>query len=556
MPKIKTLPAAVVEKIAAGEVVERPASIVKELIENSLDAKATKIKIELKKSGKQKITITDDGHGMDQVDLQLSLDAHATSKITQIDDLMSVLSFGFRGEALASMDQVSVLTIASKPKKKTIGFIFKKKNQKMTPQGMPTGTQVMIENLFTLIPARKKFLKSNTIELNKIIDVVTRLALSHHQVGFQLFNDEKMLLDVPPKQKLSNRIKELLGLSSEELLPVNFSQPHLKITGVVGKPPLSRSTNNRQYLFINNRGVQHTGIENTIRHTYGNLIEKNKQPIFVLFFNLPPQTIDINVHPRKETISFMDEDLIKEMTVQGIKKTLFSNTEYENSDASLLTLKDNEFRLSHLSQELKQVVTPWSVKDLSKVEQILQIHDLYLIVETKKGVILIDQHAAHERILYEQFKTSFRKKNKQSYKLKKPVVLKLSPTDAQLMESQLETLRVLGFDLTAFGQKSFKINAVPKLLKDHKIKELLLNILDELQENYQSYSTNTLIERTLSSLACRAAIKSGDSLTDNERKKLLKKLSQTKTQYTCPHGRPVSIELSLNDLAKMFKRIK
>ena len=553
MPKIKTLPAAVVEKIAAGEVVERPASIVKELVENSLDAGATKIKIELEKAGKQKIVVTDDGHGMDEEDLQLSLESHATSKISELDDLLSILSFGFRGEALASMDQVSSLTIASRPKQKATGFIFEKKTQKLIPQGMPTGTQVTIENLFSAIPARKKFLKSNTTELNKIIDTVTRLALAHHQVGLQLLNEQKLLLDVPTQQNFSDRVEELLGLTNAELLPVSFSQPHLEITGLIGKPPLSRSTNNRQYLFINNRSVNHPGLENTIRHTYGNLIEKSKHPVFVLFLEIPPQTVDINVHPRKETISFMDENLVKEMTAQAISQSLFS---YQMPDERPLALKDNDFRLSYMSQDLKQQVTPWSVKELATTKQILQIHDLYLIAATKKGLMLIDQHAAHERILYEQFRTAFKEKKKRTFKLKKSVVLKLSPTDFQLMESQLESLLELGFDITAFGQKSFKVNAVPKLLKDHQIKDLLLNVLEELQQNYPSYSTNTLIERTLSSLACRAAIKSGEPLTEAERKKLLKKLSQTKTQYTCPHGRPVSIQLTLNDLAKMFKRIK
>ncbi len=553
MPRIKTLPQAVVNKIAAGEVVENPASIIKELIENSLDAKATQIKIELKKSGKEKIVVTDDGHGMVKEDLKLATLPHTTSKIRHLDDLLGVLSFGFRGEALASIDQVSQLTIASRPTEEQTGFVVQKETQQIKPLGMPIGTQVVIEDLFNTIPARKKFLKSKTMELNKIIKIVTQLALANHQIGFQLLNDKKLIIDVPAQQTFINRVEELLGLEKPQLLPVDFSQPHLKITGFIGKPPLSRSINNRQYLFVNQRSITHSGIEKTVRHAYGNLIEKSHHPIFVLFIKAPPQTVDVNVHPQKETISFIDESLIKKAIHEAISQSLFS---YESNPQKTLIFKDNDFRLSYLSQQLKEEVTPWSVKDLAKTEQILQVHNLYLIAATKQGVILIDQHAAHERILYEQFKAAFNEKKKQSFKLKKSLIIKLSPTDSQILESQLESLTELGFDLTSFGQTSFKINALPKLLKDHQPKELILNLIDELHHHQSSYATNTLIERTLSSLACRAAIKAGDLLTETESKKLLKKLSQTKTQYTCPHGRPVSIELSLNELGRMFKRIK
>jgi DNA mismatch repair protein MutL len=556
MPKIKTLPPKVVEKIAAGEVIENPASIVKELIENSLDAEATQIKVELKNAGKQKIMVTDNGHGMAEDDLVLSVAPHATSKITHLDDLMGVLSFGFRGEALSSMAQVSHIKIASREKKKKIGMLYSHQLEKTTPQGMPQGTQVVIENLFATIPARKKFLKSATVELNKIIEVVTHQALSSYQVGFQLFNDQKLITEIPAEQNFSERVSELLGLSPQELLPVDFSQPHLEITGLIGRPPLSRSNNNRQYLFVNHRSVSHPGLQNTIRHTYGNLLEKNRQPVFALFIKVPPQTVDINTHPRKETLTFMDEELIKEMMTAAIKQTLFAETLYDHGGNTELTLKDNEYRLSHLSQELKEIVTPWSVKDLSLSKQVLQVHDLYLITQTQTGVVLIDQHAAHERILYEQFKAALINQSRQSHYLKESLVLELSPADFRLLTNYLETLTKLGFELSPFGKKSFKVNAVPELLKDHHLKELLLNILDELNEHQTTYQTDTLIERTLSSLACRAAIKAGDSLTPSEAKKLLKKLALTKTQYACPHGRPVSISLNLNELAKMFKRIK
>lgn len=562
MPRIKLLAPHIISKTAAGEVVERPASVVKELVENSLDAGASLIKIFIQNSGLDRIEVVDNGDGMDVEDVLISYKPHTTSKILDEMDLTRISSFGFRGEALSSIAAVSKLAIQSRVSTHYVGHRVDLEGGEVIrsmPAGMPVGTMIEVRDLFFNTPARKKFLKSAPSEFRNILDVVVNAALSFGHVGFTLINEDRVVLDLPRYQTIEERTAALLGDPiASQLLPFSLEDVHFKVAGYISKPQLSSIGKSHQYIFVNKRFVSNNIISAAVKDAYGSLLEPRSHPALILFLELPYELVDVNVHPRKEEVSFYDDSLIFDFVKKAVQLALDAHDLTYTTDILGNDLENPKKALPYLFGHLKDSVDAWQVYDSTKQPEISQINNLYLVTSTKKGLAIIDQHAAHERILFEQFLDVYEKfaDNGEKHTLTSPLVFDLSIQDAELLLDNVEILFKLGFDLESFGVNTFKLASVPKVLSGANTLDLINSILEDLRSGKKPSNINEKSIKTISYLACRGAIKSGEYLNPQERVDLLEKLAKTKTNYTCPHGRPVKLEITMRELEKMFKRVK
>ncbi|MGI5826678.1 MAG: DNA mismatch repair endonuclease MutL [Patescibacteria group bacterium] len=563
MGKIRALPAEVVSKIAAGEVIERPAYALKELLENAIDAGASDIRIEIEDSGLKKISVTDNGEGMDRQDLEVCFLPHTTSKLPS-DNLSTISTMGFRGEALSSIAAISELKIISRQKNKTLGHCIETNKGKITstsPTGAPAGTVVLVKNLFANVPARKKFLRNPRTEFRHLLEIFAQSALAYPKIRFELIHNDKQIFDLSQNQEILPRIKLLLGPSVyENLIPLNFEDSYLKISGFLCKPQITTTINSRQYIFVNKRRVFDSLISSAVKEGFSGLIEPTSHPVFVLFIETPKETIDVNVHPRKEQIKFLDQQHIFEIVQKAVRQTLSENnlTFYNLSwlgSSQDKTGKTNSF----LGQLLKDEVLPAQDKDIGTIDlskEVIQIHNLYLLCQTKGGILILDQHAAHERVLFEEFKLAFQrhKQGNQTYELPKAMLLDLSPSDTQALLENINFFEEIGFRLEQFGDTTFKIEAVPVIFKDWDCNTFIKETLEEILQNGKPKDVDRHSQKMLAYLACRSAIKAGDKLTKKEVKELIKKLAPLDLAYTCPHGRPLKVEIPLAQLDKLFKR--
>lgn len=551
---IRKLSPEIVTHIAAGQVVERASSVVKELIENALDAGATRIQIELDNAGYDRIMVIDNGKGMSQKDLQMSFLPHTTSKISSLDDLLNIQTFGFRGEALASIAAVSLLTLESKPTAGVKGWKVEVEHGALTqlsPIGMPDGTRITVERLFADIPARKKFLKSVATEVRAITDVVTRSALAQPRVAFEVKHNGTDILRTGSHSTALDRLAQLVDTRfAATALPVEYSDGHTYISGYISAPAVSRSSDATQYVSINGRPIHNLDLRRTIKKAYGSLLEPRAYPICVLDISYPFESVDVNVDPRKQMVRFLQQIDIYENLDRAIKQSL----EQQTAGYSISTTHPTRDMDLELGEYLKTKVRPWSVKNIAESE-ISQLLHVYLVVESDDGMLLIDQHAAHERILYEQFLHAYEAEKKAAvpFVLSKPYLIEVSPTHAQLIEEYAQELERLGFQIESFGQNQYKIEGVPMHLKSRSLDELIPDMLDELAHGTAAPADNKT-HRTLTYLACRSAVMAGDALTHKERKRLVSKLFTCQNPYTCPHGRPTCIQLSRQELDTMFKR--
>jgi len=564
MSKIHLLPPEIIARIAAGEVIERPAYAVKELLENSIDAVSTAITIQIVDAGLTKITVIDNGDGMDKEDLLESFRPHTTSKIIG-DTLHSIKTLGFRGEALSSIAAISNMTIASRIKYAETGIqvtltagVF----MQVSPIGMPPGTVVTVENLFYTVPARKKFLKSTRTEFRHIVDLVTHYALSHPHIHFTLTHNKKIILDLTATTDTLERVKSLLGNHTfTNLIPVKYQDGYVKLSGFVGKPQLATYTLDKHYLFVNKRKVGDRLISQAIKESYGNLLESTAYPIAIIFLEMPFEMVDVNVHPRKEQIAIHEGKVVYDTLSKAVSQTLtdhnltFHNASWKEDFSEGVGRKGNMGAFA--PQLLRESVTPWTIsqeKDFF-VDQVFQINNLYIVAQSSKGLFIVDQHAAHERILYEQYEDEYRKQQKiiATKHLKKGVLLDLSIADFQVVQENLKLFTNLGFLLEEFGTNKFMISAVPQLFENRNIEVLIQEIIDDIRDERVKNIDNRA-KRMLSYLACRSAIMAGDPLTQAEGKNLIEKLQTCQLLYTCPHGRPTMIELKATELDKWFKR--
>lgn len=600
MPKIEILTEELINKIAAGEVIERPASVVKELIENSLDAKATKITIELQDSGKKLIKVTDNGEGMDENDAKQSILRHATSKIKTTEDLFSIQTLGFRGEALASIAAVSQLSIITKQQDKLEGFNLVVENNKVISSGIlaaETGTTIEVRNLFFNTPARQKFMKTDAVELRHLVDVVTRYALINEKVHFHLIHENHTLLQSPTTDNMLNNIAAIYGLNiAKDLIEINYSIVGIKVSGYISKPYHVRNDKNHQSIFVNGRWVKNEEVSKAIYDAYHSLLFVNKHPVAILFLELDSNRIDVNVHPNKLTIKFEQNEEVYIAVTKAIKETLQKNnlvpvvdvdTEqqlafggqvkygFEETKQTVLEVEKDEETESReglvdkesraatstsetnqpsLTAESKETVIPQAeiYSKMPPIKLLGQIHKTFFVGEIEGGVVFIDQHAAHERVLYEEFMQQFMSEDVKVQTLLQGDLIEFSPTDCLLIEDNLKEFNKFGFTLEHFGENAFLIKTIPSVFGRTQPKELLHDLLSRLKEGKDKLSD--IKEEIITRMACRAAVMGGEELTNERMQKILEELGRTELPYTCPHGRPTIIKTEAEELEKKFKR--
>lgn len=562
MNKIHILPQTLRSKIAAGEVIERPAYAVKELIENAIDAGADTITIHIEDAGLKKITVIDNGEGMSKEDLALCFQPHATSKLTNEDMLHRITSLGFRGEALGSIAAISAVEIKSRLASEPGGSVVRITNgafENLSPVGIPPGTTITVENLFAPVPARKKFLKTLQTEFRHITDVVSQYVLAYPSIHFHLTHNKKTIFDLPEQQE-HDRIKFILGMTLfEQLLPVQFEDGYIKISGYIGKPLIATQTQQKQLIFINKRKVTDRMISLGVKEAYGTLLPAVNQPVFLLSLSLPYEVVDVNVHPRKEQVAFVDNKMIFDAVKIAVMTTLSENnlTQATVPWKDDLSTKKGETQ-SYSGQVLKELVLPWDrgLEEIGTDIHLLQVHQLYILSITKNGLLILDQHAAHERILYEQFVTSFEesKKKKKSYTLPELIPLELSIGDSQLLEEYTELFSSVGFTIEPFQGTTYRIREIPTVFKGRDSKKIILDMLEDLSLDKSPKSIDTRTQKMLAYLSCRAAVKSGDTLSTQQMRQIVRELEKTNNNATCPHGRPTKLSMLLTDLHKYFKR--
>ena len=597
MSKIKILPEILSNKIAAGEVVERPASIVKELVENALDADSSRIMIEVKKGGRSLIRVSDNGVGMSRDDAMLSLERYATSKIYTDGDLFAINTLGFRGEALPSIAAVSKFCLVTRDETASSGteiVVHGGTIKKVSEIGAPQGTMVTAEQLFFNMPARRKFLKTVTTEMGHIVDAITKIALGWPDVQFRLTHNEKLIKNWLATGDSVDRIVDVLGIDIKyDLCKMEFSADDLSITGWISSTRNTRRTSRGIYVYVNGRVVRDRIIQHALFEGYSGRLVKGQFPLAVLFIHVPYDQVDVNVHPAKHEVRFAHQKNVHEAVKKAVAKALQHADQsgwnapgtrsnlppleqaviFEpRADFDILERKRKDppsremgtfssfrpdFSLNKDSSLVQTTVQAplWEKKRFGDLRVIGQFRDMYILCESVDGLILIDQHAAHERILFEQLKNRFKDAKKTSQKLLIPETIDLGYREAKILERLIPNLYELGLEISPFGGDTFVVKAVPLLLKNKEIKPLVIEIVEKTAQIGFSSGLETVLDQCLELIACHGAIRANQRLSDTEIRKLLHQLDSCDQSSNCPHGRPTWIRWSLKDLERLFKRI-
>ncbi|MBA4311310.1 MAG: DNA mismatch repair protein MutL [Chlorobiaceae bacterium] len=587
---IKILPEHLANKIAAGEVIQRPASAVKELIENSLDANSKSIKLIIKDGGKELIQVVDDGDGMSADDAVVAFHRHATSKIETYEDLEAIKTLGFRGEALSSIAAVSQVELRTRRKSDMVGIkvrIEGGKDSQIMEDACPAGTSVLMRNLFFNTPARRNFLKSNSTEYRHIYDVVQRCALSYPDVAFQFYSDDEIILNLRGSD-LSDRLRDVFGEAHfQTLMPVISDKESVSISGYIGQPQFARRGKAEQFLYLNKRYIISKNLNHAVYQAYEHLIEKGSFPFFIIFISIDPKKIDVNVHPTKMEVKFDDESSIYKMILTSVRATLGkyemipqiqlqSRDMHESANLTRLTSPPSQIRrftdvnqqslnvkpsgLTSTESSDKSYASSNALSNEASAQQaevihwdVRQLHKKYIVFNSSDGLTIIDQHAAHERILYEKFRTRLIKEQKTSQQLLFPQTLQLPPGDISLVKELQGEFESLGFTIKFFGNTTVIIDGVPSEIKAGTEGNILQDVLSLYKDDRQEISMKPS-ERLAKSLACKAAVKAGDLLSTNEMTSLIDQLSSTSIPTVCPHGRPVSMNLTIEELDRRFGR--
>ncbi len=574
MSIIKILPDHLINQIAAGEVVERPASVVKELVENAIDAKAKRIEIHIEAAGKRKIRVIDDGVGMSKEDAILAVKRHATSKIADEKDLSNILSLGFRGEALASIAAISKLKLETKPEgpqEGTLVICRGESEEKIQSCGCPKGTSVTVEDIFFNTPARQKYLKSEQSEWNQIMATVTELALSKESTDFILTHNGKTIYNLPNSSEWLDRIRALHGKEiAENLIPIFYGGQEISLEGFIGKPHIARNTKLHQYFFVNSRSIKSSALAYAVKEAYHSLLPHGMHPVFFVRIKIDPAQIDVNVHPRKIEIRFQNQSATFSILHKAVKTSLESRIlspkmNFGQSIEGIAKMK-NYLREERTSRSLKtdsgtpEILTKASTFTDSLTEEnlrlmpVAQIAASYIIAKDDEGMVIIDQHAAHERCMYEKLMKNFDAHNPVKQQLLVPLNIDLSHREKEVLSEQKELLEKMGFEIESLCTNSFVITAIPSLLSESNIIKVLRGLIGDILTNRPIKSTQEPREKVLTYMACRSAIKFGKTLTHEEQIALLKNLDSLDQKFTCPHGRPTMIRLPYSELEKKFGR--
>lgn len=610
---IKLLDDKTVNKIAAGEVIEKPASIVKELVENSIDAGSTEITVEIKGGGISLIRVSDNGIGIDSEDMDTAFLRHATSKIVSDNDLYSINTLGFRGEALASIAAVSRIEMISKYRDNPLGnriYIEGGKVIEKEQSGSPNGTTITVRDLFFNTPARLKFLKSESREGMYITDIMQNLALSHPKISFKYKNNDKMIFATKGDGDLKSVILSVYGKEIfNNIIEVDSARDFISIKGYIGNSEISKSNRNHQSLFINGRYVKNKTVTAAVEAAYKSMLTINKFPMFILHIYINPEFIDVNVHPAKSEIKFQDDQIVFRAVYHCIKDKLISIspindisasekdtfinelprvnytqqeipiTEYKNNIPSFMqyerdnyekeSLKDtcqnidyirenNLASRTDISQEMdEKIVLHEKGSSVAKFEPLAvvgQIHFTYIVAEGIEDMYLIDQHAAHERIYYESYMNEYKSSSLQSQNMLVPIVIELTLSEKEQVLDNLDFFKKLGYEIDDFGGNSIALRCVPLIYGNPDNIELFNEILNNLEDKNKDLFH--VIDKVIYTMACKSAVKAGDKLNYREMSELIEKLRFCDNPFNCPHGRPTIIKMSYTELEKKFKRIQ
>ncbi len=567
MNRIRLLSEKLISQIAAGEVVERPASAVKELVENAIDAGASHIGIEVDGGGLQKIRVVDDGVGMDHEDARAAFERHATSKITALDDLQTLHSLGFRGEALASIASIARVSLSTRHREARVGTLVEMDGGKeivFEEAAADSGSDFTVYGLFQHTPARKKYMKSESTEYGHVFDLLCAMALAHPAVGFRLKKDGAEVFDLPAEQSLKDRVRSLFGGSvASALLPVSYEQSNLKVSGYIGKPELARASKKYQFLFVNGRPIENRLISHAVKEAFHSLLMHEKHPWYVLAIDLDPALVDVNVHPRKLEVKFVNSQEIYRTIFGAVKHALEHNllspllaTAPIRSESLLEKISSYEPARPFVPAELDLATeeTPlFEVKGL-RLKPLAQVARRYIVAESEEGLVLIDQHAAHERVRYDRLMKSVDSNTLSKQALLTPLELDIGVDSRRLLSEHQADFEALGFEFEAFGGSTYLVRSVPAGLEKKDPERIIQEILAELTTEWRQNAVRNVRESLATMTACRGAIKFGDPLTLAEMEGLLRDMEKTENPTHCPHGRPSIITFSHDKLETLFKR--
>ena len=546
-----------INKIAAGEVIERPANVVKELVENSIDAGATKIIIEIKNGGKTLVKIVDNGKGISANDIPLSLERHATSKIRKIEDLEHTYSMGFRGEALASIASISELTMMTKTAEENGTKIIAEAGEIVEVEeiGIPVGTTIMVERLFFNTPVRYKFLKNDATEFRYIKEWVQKTALVNSDIAFKLINDGKIVFQTNGNGNIRDIIYLLYGKEIEKnLLDVNYESEGIKVTGVIGNTTIARDNRKSQILYLNKRNIKNQILTNSADQAFKGATGIGKYGFFILNLEMPANYYDVNVHPTKMEVRFNDENKLYKVFYHAIKSSMLNGEFLDNDEKEQKKENYIENELEFLTNKFKNNIPVELINRENQREieykYVGILFRTFIIIEIGEDMFLIDQHAGHERILYEQIKENYKNHIQNNSQLMLiPEVYNLSHKEIEFVKENIELFRNTGFDIELFGEDSVKISGIPNI--EYKINKnrMFLDVLDEMLTTERT-AIKDVEERFIATVACKAAVKANMDLTRQEVDSLIQRLLKLKNPFTCPHGRPTTIKFSKNELFK------
>ena len=594
MPTINTLSPQLANQIAAGEVVERPASVLKELVENSLDAGATRIDIEVEQGGVKRLCVRDNGCGIDQSDMSLALSRHATSKISDIDDLEAVGTLGFRGEALASIASVSRLSLTSNSGENQAWKAVSEGRDMavdVQPAAHPAGTSVDVRDLFFNTPARRKFLRTETTEYNRIDDYAKKLALSHMNVAFSLRHNQRVNLNLQPAQSVLEQEKRVADICGkpfmEQALYVDNERTGIRLWGWIGLPTFSRSQTDLQHFFVNGRSIRDKVVSHAVRQAYQDVLYHGRHPAFVLFLEIEPKDVDVNVHPTKHEVRFRDSRVIHGFVSGTLQKALAQDRPQDHLQSNEVQgLLPEEAIPVQSTMSLAPTSKPFNYAPQSSGFQghsvntpmhayqslygdggseesatipplgfaIAQLKGIFILAENEQGMIVVDMHAAHERITYEQMKTDFDKEGLISQPLLVPESLSVSQREADAVEQNPDVFVRLGFTVERAAAESVVVREIPALLRGTQVEALLRDVISDVLEHGTSERIRQQINEILSTMACHGSVRANRKLTIPEMNALLRDMEATERSGQCNHGRPTYFQLSLDELDKLFLR--
>ncbi|MBW6462472.1 MAG: DNA mismatch repair endonuclease MutL [DPANN group archaeon] len=605
--KIKKLEDSLISKIAAGEVIERPASIVKELVENSIDSGATQVTVNVVKAGKKMISVSDNGCGMTYDDAIISFERHTTSKIVDIDDLFSIHTLGFRGEALASIASVSKIDMVTNTGDSSLATkieIIGGKIYDVGSAGAPKGTSISVSDIFFNTPARKKYMKSDAVELEHIIDIVTRYALFNTKVHFRFLSEGREILSTPGTDDLLSNIRNIYGKETEKnVFGVDSSVEGIDVSGFVSKPALTRGTKDHQSVFVNGRYIKNKIVTDSVYNAYKTLLPKHRHPFFVLFITIDSAAIDVNIHPSKKEIKVRNdiEGNLSDAVFAAVDKALkehvlipeaviFAMDNVMSFEDGVVSKAKNVYKMSSGTQAtlrpsqsivfekvssyvnsddvdtvedkavsvFESVVEEEDVRVVSRLPEMRflgQVNKTYIIAETSDGMFIIDQHAAHERILYEKFMGMYGSSDVKTQNLINVQIIELPAKESLILSSNISEFKRYGFDIETFGKDTFIVRTVPVILGKVKSKDMIRDIVEDFINLSKSEKISEISEKIIITMSCRAAIKGGEELTLHSIKILIDELAKTENPFTCPHGRPTIINMNVAELEKKFKRV-